>query len=73
MGITTEEISSKIHALRTQFNREKNKEKQSKSGSGTDELYTTKWEYFSSLKFLSVGTAAGETISVYFVFFFETM
>lgn len=71
MDVTAEEVSSKFHALRTQFNREKGKEKQSKSGSGTSDVYTSKWEYFSCLKFLSVGTTPGETISVYILHFFS--
>lgn len=70
MNVASDEICAKIHALRTQFNREKSKENQSKSGAGTDELYTSKWEFYSSLKFLNVGTMAGDTISVCFVIHF---
>lgn len=64
LEITTDEVTAKFHALRSQFNRERSKTQQSKSGAGTDEIYVSRWEYFQSLQFLSVGTASGPTISV---------
>ncbi|XP_014362329.2 uncharacterized protein LOC106713939 [Papilio machaon] len=48
---TAFEINRKLHNLRTQFNNELRKLKK-KSGQGTDENYTSNWEYFTSLKFL---------------------
>lgn len=62
---TPEEVTGKFHALRTQFNRERSKVNQSKSGSGADEMYTSKWEFFQSLQFLSIGTSSGITYSVF--------
>ncbi|CAH1110534.1 unnamed protein product [Psylliodes chrysocephalus] len=50
---TTEaEVQRKLHNLRTQANQEWNKIKKRKSGQGTDEIYSSSWEYFESLKFL---------------------
>lgn len=45
-------------SLRTQFNRESSKEKTQKSGSSSNELYKSKWEYMSSLHFLKMGAGA---------------
>ncbi|XP_031637850.1 uncharacterized protein LOC116350247 [Contarinia nasturtii] len=63
LNVTSQEISSKLHSLRTQFNRECSREKKQKSGSGGDEIYISKWEYMSSLHFLKVGSVSGETFS----------
>lgn len=57
------EITSKFHSLRTQFNREANKERQQKSGSGADDVYVSKWEFMSSLRFLKANTVPGATFS----------
>lgn len=53
-GTTEGEIQRKLHNLRTQANQEWNKIKKRKSGEGgtDDEIYTSSWEYFESLKFL---------------------
>lgn len=63
LNVSAQEVSSKFHALRTQFNRESNKEKQQKSGSGATESYTSKWEYMASLKFLKSNNEPGLTFS----------
>lgn len=63
LDITPQEVSSKFHSLRTQFNREFSKEKKIKSGAASGETYKSKWEYMSSLRFLKVGTVPGATIS----------
>lgn len=57
------EITSKFHALRTQFNRELNKERKIKSGSSADESYVSRWEFKASLQFLKVNSIAGDTVS----------
>lgn len=69
LEVGTEEVSAKLHSLKTQFNRESNREKKQKSGSAGEDTYVSKWEYLSSLKFLNVGSIPGETVSnlVYFV------
>lgn len=63
LDVTADEINAKFHSLRAQFNRECSKEKQQKSGSGSNENYTSKWEFMSSLRFLKAKTVAGETRS----------
>lgn len=63
LKVSSEEVTGKIHSLKTQFNRECNREKKQKSGSGAEEAYVSKWEYLSSLRFLSVATVSGETVS----------
>lgn len=63
LNVTVCEITSKFHSMRSQFNRECSKEKKQKSGSASDENYTSKWEYMSSMQFLKVKAAASETIS----------
>ncbi|XP_031637792.1 uncharacterized protein LOC116350192 [Contarinia nasturtii] len=63
LNVSSKDVSAKWHALRTQFNRECNKERTLKSGSGADEAYISKWEYKSSLRFLNVNTMSGATVS----------
>lgn len=63
MGISAADISSKFHALRSQFNRECNKEKKQKSGSGSEDLYVSRWEFMSSMRFLKASSDPGVTIS----------
>lgn len=72
LNITVAEITSKFHALRSQFNRECSKEAKQKSGSGSNEVYTSKWEYMSTMKFLKTKIVAGETVSslVRFIHYF---
>ncbi|XP_043262214.1 uncharacterized protein LOC122403010 isoform X1 [Colletes gigas] len=52
---TMEEISRKLHNLRNQVSQELNRMKKKNSESGTDEIHTSNWPYFSSLKFLVPG------------------
>lgn len=47
-----DEVKTKIHHLRTQFMQEMRRVKQKKSGQGTSENYTSKWEFFDALKFI---------------------
>ena len=50
-------IKAKINSLRTQLGREMAKEKSTKSGQSTDELYASKWIHYDKLNFLrKVGT-----------------
>lgn len=63
LNVTVAEITSKFHSMRSQFNRECSKEKKQKSGSASNENYTSKWEYMSSMQFLKAKTVTGETIS----------
>lgn len=63
LNVPTTEITSKFHALRTQFNREVNKERTIKSGSSTDETYVSRWEYKSTLQFLQINAIESRTVS----------
>ena len=45
-------IKAKINSLRTQLGREMYKEKSTKSGQSTDELYASKWMHYDKLNFL---------------------
>ncbi|KAH8390027.1 hypothetical protein KR200_005652 [Drosophila serrata] len=52
LGKSDDEIKTKIHNLRTQFLQEVRRVKQKKSGQGTSDNYTSKWEFFDALKFI---------------------
>ncbi|EZA52488.1 hypothetical protein X777_08604 [Ooceraea biroi] len=45
------EIGRKLHNLRTQFNNELRKTRKRKSGQGSSEVYTSKWEFFEVWKY----------------------
>lgn len=62
-GVSSQDVSAKIHSLRTQFNRECAREKKAKSGSASDENYVSKWEYMSSLRFLKINSVDSVTVS----------
>jgi len=47
------EIERKLHGLRNHHAGKTKKEKITKTGQGTNEMYQSKWMYFESLKFLS--------------------
>lgn len=63
LNISSQEVASKFHSLRTQFNREFAREKKIKSGASSDETYSSKWEYMSSLRFLKINSVPGTTVS----------
>lgn len=63
LGVSSQDVSAKIHALRTQFNRECAREKKTKSGSSSDENYISKWEHTKSLKFLKIDSMVVATTS----------
>ena len=46
-------IKTKINSLRTQFGKELTKERSTKSGQSTDELYSSNWTHFDKLAFLT--------------------
>lgn len=69
LGVTPQDVSAKIHSLRTQFNRECSREKKTKSGSSSDETFVSKWEYMSSLQFLKINAVDSITISNLVTFF----
>ena len=68
--LRNEDITKKLHTLKTQFHREMSAIKASqKSGAGTRDLYTPKLWCFDELRFLVDGkacasTSIGETITV---------
>jgi len=52
---TKDDLKREWHNLQTTYKREKAREEGSKSsGSGTCEVYTSSWEYFSQMEFLDV-------------------
>lgn len=55
------EITRKLHNLRSQFMQEIKKTKSKKSGAGSDEVYISKWPYFSALKFIERSVDNSET------------
>lgn len=71
LEVPSEDVQAKLHSLKTQFNRECNKAKKQKSGSGVEDTYVSKWAYLPSLKFLDVRSVAGETATnlVLFLYF----
>ena len=46
-------IKTKINSLRTQFGKELTRERSTKSGQSTNELYSSKWAHFDKLAFLT--------------------
>ena len=52
--VTVKQITDKIHSLRNYYSAERRKEEAAskKSGSGQDDLYTSKWLFFQPLSFL---------------------
>ena len=57
-----EDITKKLHTLKTQFNREMSAIKASqKSGAGTEDLYSPKLWCFDTLRFLADGEARAST------------
>ena len=46
------EINKKLRSVRTQFSREFAKVKKRKTGTGTVEVYISKWTHFEKLMFL---------------------
>ncbi|CAF4925402.1 unnamed protein product [Pieris macdunnoughi] len=53
LHISQKEVETKMHILRSQFSREKKKNKTSKrTGSGSEEVIKSKWQWFESLQFL---------------------
>ena len=52
--VTVKQITDKIHSIRNYYSPERHKEETAskKSGSGQDDLYTSKWPFFQPLLFL---------------------
>ena len=49
--------------LRTQYTRERQKTKKTKSGTGADETYISKWPYLEALRFLDEFVAPKKSTS----------
>ena len=49
---TAKEIEKKLRNICTQYTREKQKTKKTKSGDGADDIYESKWPHFKCLQFL---------------------
>lgn len=61
LNTDSNEISRKLHNLRSQFMQEVKKLKIKKSGSGTDEIFISTWLYFSALKFIQCSVDNSDT------------
>ncbi|KAJ8942302.1 hypothetical protein NQ314_010098 [Rhamnusium bicolor] len=61
LNTNVNEITRKLHNLRSQFMQEVKKLKIKKSGAGTDEVYISNWPYFSALKFMQRSVDNTET------------
>ena len=57
------DVTKKIKNIRTQYQREKRKSQQRKSGQGTDDVYVPTWPHFPRLKFLNEFLTAKQTTS----------
>ena len=61
---TQEELKRVWHNLVTTYKREKQREEASScSGSGTGDLYTSNWEYFTTMAFVDVTNNIDDSIS----------
>eukprot|EP00731_Ephydatia_muelleri_P033192 Em0026g12a len=57
------EVKAKIKSIRAQYTREKQKSSKVKTGTGTDEVYVSKWPHLEQLKFLDDFIIAKKSIS----------
>ena len=63
-GITTADVSSKMHSLKVYFCATRTKAKASrKSGAGTDEIYHIRWPFYEPLSFLNDSVTPKSTTS----------
>ena len=61
---TTADVKQQSHNLLTTYKREKQRVDSSKSsGSGTSEVYSSNWDYFTSMRFLDVTSDIDESLS----------
>ena len=59
-----EDLKQEWHNLQTIFKRERSREEASKvSGSGSTDVYSSSWEYYSQMAFLSVTCNVDESYS----------
>ncbi|KAI2808453.1 hypothetical protein BLOT_006397 [Blomia tropicalis] len=64
IGMDVSFVQKKVRNLRTQFNAELKKEKDSlRSGAATDDIYKSKWKHFDSLLFLKGSVESDKTTS----------
>lgn len=50
--VVVDKVEKKWKSLRTQYTRERGKVKKRKTGLGVEDVYETKWQYYSHLSFL---------------------
>lgn len=63
---TENEISRKLHNLRTQFNQEIRRINSKKSGDEADDTAQSTWQFFDAMKFLAYGGAhRGNLVSIF--------
>ena len=56
-------VTKKIKNLRTQYKRERQKTRKTKTGTGTDDVYVSKWQYLDRLRFLEDHLTVKQTTS----------
>lgn len=62
LNVPQKEVEIKMHTLRSQFSREKKKIKSTKqTGSGAEEVFKSKWQWYDSLQFLLRGATTSGT------------
>lgn len=62
LHVSQKEVETKMHILRSQFSREKKKIKTSKrTGSGSEEVIKSKWQWYEPLQFLLSGATTSGT------------
>ena len=61
LNTTNASVKTKINGLRAQLGREITKERTTKSGQSTDELYKSNWVHYDKLSFLIPVISAGKS------------
>ncbi|XP_072941224.1 uncharacterized protein [Epargyreus clarus] len=65
LNIPQKEVETKMHILRSQFSREKKKQKSAKrTGSGAEKVFRSKWQWYEPLQFLLRGATCGTSDTV---------
>ena len=66
INVSTKQISNKLSSLKVYFCKERSKIKNSrKSGSGTEDIYKTRWKFYSELQFLDEFITPRQTVSTF--------
>ena len=69
-----EDVTKKIKSVHTQYSRELQKFKERPTGTGTDDVYKSKWPHFEELQFLQdfiTSRATTSNLQVSFIIFID--